>query len=559
MARQLSSLLVIIFWANGCQSGMPRCDGKGIDFSLTPYCLPQDYNKDIVPPTDGPLYINVDIWVFEVSKIDDISLSMTFELYFDLTWKETRLNINESSEEWSDKGVMGSTNFVQSIWLPDIQILNLKEFRKRTIVTDVAGLIIFKDKRVLYTISTEAVISCPMKFSAYPLDHQECKFNVGSYIHDATQIFFNGTFGHDVKNQRAQQYEIGILPLDDADKTIVWVNRNYSQTGFKINLIRRRTPVLLQTYLPSGLFVIVSWISFIVPPEVVPGRMALLVTLFLVLVNIFTHVSDNAPKAEGLTAVETWVVMCILHVFCVLSEYAIILKIIQVEKRRNERTQKIITKSHNHLFRPQNSNGDHNHFPPPAARSVQHQISQRVHSGSSTPLEQIFQTDPDFGHNPPSDSPPSGSSGTTEHPHHSHLHHRHLKDFSVYSPTGTAGGPITHHVLHHASSHNDLLNSHHNNKCPLHRKMDSEQETSWNGLDFSVTRPVGSTRISNGVRGLSDVGGAIVMQRLSREQRDKYERVDNIAMWLFPIIFFAVNVCYWSYFLLFNEMIQDLW
>ena len=61
--------------------------------------------------------------------------------------------------------------------------------------------------------------------------------------------------------------------------------------------------------------------------------MALLVTLFLVLVNIFNSVTANAPKSEGLTAVETWVVMCILHVFCVLSEYAIILKIIQVKMR----------------------------------------------------------------------------------------------------------------------------------------------------------------------------------------------------------------------------------
>ena len=64
------------------------------------------------------------------------------------------------------------------------------------------------------------------------------------------------------------------------------------------------------------------------------GRMALLVTLFLVLVNIFNSVTANAPKSEGLTAVEFWVVMCILHVFCVLSEYAIILKIIQMEKRK---------------------------------------------------------------------------------------------------------------------------------------------------------------------------------------------------------------------------------
>ena len=37
--------------------------------------------------------------------------------------------------------------------------------------------------------------------------------------------------------------------------------------------------------------------------------MALLVTLFLVLVNIFNSVTGNAPKAEGLTAVETWVIL----------------------------------------------------------------------------------------------------------------------------------------------------------------------------------------------------------------------------------------------------------
>merc|ERR1712173_39355 len=55
---------------------------------------------------------------------------------------------------------------------------------------------------------------------------------------------------------------------------------------------------------------------------------------FLVLVNIFNSVTEHAPKSEGLTAVETWVVMCILHVFCVLLEYAIILKILQIEKRK---------------------------------------------------------------------------------------------------------------------------------------------------------------------------------------------------------------------------------
>ena len=64
-----------------------------------------------------------------------------------------------------------------------------------------------------------------------------------------------------------------------------------------------------------GLFVVVSWISFVVPPDVIPGRMALLITLFLVLVNIFNTVTTNTPKAEGLTAIETWMLSCLLFVF----------------------------------------------------------------------------------------------------------------------------------------------------------------------------------------------------------------------------------------------------
>ena len=43
--------------------------------------------------------------------------------------------------------------------------------------------------------------------------------------------------------------------------------------------------------------------------------MSLLITLFLVLINIFNNVTTNSPKAEGLTAIEIWMLACILFVF----------------------------------------------------------------------------------------------------------------------------------------------------------------------------------------------------------------------------------------------------
>ena len=63
------------------------------------------------------------------------------------------------------------------------------------------------------------------------------------------------------------------------------------------------------------MFVLVSWISLLIPPENVPGRMALLITVFLVLVNIFNTITTNIPKAERLTAIETYIIACILFVF----------------------------------------------------------------------------------------------------------------------------------------------------------------------------------------------------------------------------------------------------
>ena len=62
---------------------------------------------------------------------------------------------------------------------------------------------------------------------------------------------------------------------------------NFSITGIEIVFTRHRLKYLYVYYLPSGLFVVVSWASFLVPPEIIPGRMAMLITLFLVLTNIF--------------------------------------------------------------------------------------------------------------------------------------------------------------------------------------------------------------------------------------------------------------------------------
>ena len=123
------------------------------------------------------------------------------------------------------------------------------------------------------------------------------------------------------KNSVVLDYAVDVIPLEGDDRILSYGDLgNFSVAGFEMVLQRHISHYLITYYLPSGipstfhfsqfcysiplfkgLFVVVSWISFVVPPDIIPGRMALLVTLFLVLVNIFNTVTTNTPKAEGVS------------------------------------------------------------------------------------------------------------------------------------------------------------------------------------------------------------------------------------------------------------------
>ena len=91
---------------------------------------------------------------------------------------------------------------------------------------------------------------------------------------------------------------------------------------------RNMQPYILRIYLPTGVMVLTSWISFLVKvtrkdlmrnnfmtlkthfqidPHVVPGGMALLVTLLLVLFNVLLNLDDVVPVTGSVTAIEAWV------------------------------------------------------------------------------------------------------------------------------------------------------------------------------------------------------------------------------------------------------------
>jgi len=289
-------------------------------------CIPSNYSKFDLP-NETLTVVHVGIDIKDIPKIDDQEYSITLNAFFVVRWTDKRMLIDKEKMDQitdaPDGWIPVDVSFIKEFWLPDAEILNLKEFKTLDVLSKLEGLWLNSNFEIMYAVATRITFICPMMFNSFPLDVQVCHFKVGSFNYPITKMVYRDEFIADEKQIRSVlDYNVGITELSKEEKLYSAITGTFSVAGFELTLKRKVSHYIITYYLPSGMFVIVSWISFLVPPDIVPGRMTLLVTVFLVLVNIFNTITTNIPKAEGLTAIEAWVIVCVLFVFGALIEYA---------------------------------------------------------------------------------------------------------------------------------------------------------------------------------------------------------------------------------------------
>ena len=76
-------------------------------------------------------------------------------------------------------------------------------------------------------------------------------------------------------------------------------NETFALAGFRIDFKRARGPFIMNVFLPTGMLTFISFIGFLIPVDIVPGRMALLVTIFLMLVNISSQEHNKRPMVRS--------------------------------------------------------------------------------------------------------------------------------------------------------------------------------------------------------------------------------------------------------------------
>ena len=219
-------------------------------------------------------------------------MTVSLEFHPQLVWADNRIITNLSEQEIRSGKILNNNN-LENIWKPDLLIENLSYFKLHSVLEDMSGLAIGNgitvglknETAIWYEFSAKASIYCNFDFSHYPMDEQECNFTIGTTYPAKERIVFTfhgSLFRFGRATQSTVDFNLGIRNVNGNMD-------NNTKFGFTIKMNRRLQPVILECYLPCIAIVVVSQISFVIPIDAVPGRVALLVTQFLSLTNIWVY------------------------------------------------------------------------------------------------------------------------------------------------------------------------------------------------------------------------------------------------------------------------------
>ncbi|NXU01992.1 GBRB4 protein, partial [Buphagus erythrorhynchus] len=126
---------------------------------------------------------------------------------------------------------------------------------------------------------------------------------------------------------------------------------SYLRLSLSFRIKRNIGYFILQTYMPSILITILSWVSFWINYDASAARVALGVTTVLTMTTINTHLRETLPKIPYVKAIDVYLMGCFVFVFLALLEYAFVNYIFfgrgpRQQKKQSERISKVNNERH---------------------------------------------------------------------------------------------------------------------------------------------------------------------------------------------------------------------
>ena len=325
---------------------IPECS-KSIEENVV-CSLVTHYDKNVPPPATGnqPVPIDIAVELRHISDIDEEKHTITLIAYIILQWADPRLKVPKKSLAMD----------LDTIWIPDTYFQNSVQVKPIPNMKAKSGKkLVMYNSNIVLVDEFAITFECKMNFDQFPFDQQNCAFEIlkeGDILgeHSIPKVILNRISLHTRQGNIIETsspddettFNSSGLPFNVQLKTpklffLDGYNLQMSVVTLDFHLVRKSENfhnLIITYFVPSGAFAFLSLFSFFIKPEVVPGRMGMLVTIFLIVIGIYKSV--EAPPNRGYGYLEKWYIGVQVPILFALLEYGLILAVLKYKDGHQE-------------------------------------------------------------------------------------------------------------------------------------------------------------------------------------------------------------------------------
>nr|WMV64429.1 GABA-gated anion channel Rdl subunit variant [Pardosa pseudoannulata] len=304
----------------------------------------QGYDKRVRPNYGGPpVIVSVTMFILSISSVSEVLMDFTLDFYFRQAWTDDRLSFTPRT---GFESLTVGAEVADRIWVPDTFFVNEKSAYFHKATTQNTFLRISAGGEVFRSIRLTVTAGCPMDLQYFPMDRQVCYLEIESFGYTMRDIRYKWGDGEKSigMSTDVELPQFKVLGHRQDQKEEHLTTGNYSRLVCEIQFVRSMGYYLIQIYIPAGLIVIISWVSFWLHRNATPARVALGVTTVLTMTTLMSSTNSALPKISYVKSIDVYLGTCFVMVFASLLEYATVGylgKRISMRKARNQQMAKM--------------------------------------------------------------------------------------------------------------------------------------------------------------------------------------------------------------------------
>lgn len=304
----------------------------------------QGYDRRVRPNYGGPpVIVSVTMFILSISSVSEVLMDFTLDFYFRQAWTDDRLSFTPRT---GFESLTVGAEVADRIWVPDTFFVNEKSAYFHKATTQNTFLRISAGGEVFRSIRLTVTAGCPMDLQYFPMDRQVCYLEIESFGYTMRDIRYKWGDGEKSigMSTDVELPQFKVLGHRQDQKEEHLTTGNYSRLVCEIRFVRSMGYYLIQIYIPAGLIVIISWVSFWLHRNATPARVALGVTTVLTMTTLMSSTNSALPKISYVKSIDVYLGTCFVMVFASLLEYATVGylgKRISMRKARNQQMAKM--------------------------------------------------------------------------------------------------------------------------------------------------------------------------------------------------------------------------